>query len=138
MLLTLLIRPAYYINPKPPLDQHLPAPPNYPLRDPKYHPIESMRSLNELHWGMLVRPFKVLRPLWLWAVASLLQTVAGFSLQECRDACYTVEEPCLLRVCYFKVSSGSGYRTDFDNSEMASPVDSIFFTGSLREHILGG
>ena len=32
----------------------LPAPPNYPFRDPKYHLIETIRPLIELHWGVLV------------------------------------------------------------------------------------
>ena len=31
---------------------HEPAPPNYPLRDPKCHPIESIRLLIEVHWGV--------------------------------------------------------------------------------------
>ena len=30
----------------------LPAPPNYPLRDPKYHLIETIRPLIEVHWGV--------------------------------------------------------------------------------------
>ena len=29
-------------------------PPNYPLRDPKYHLIETIRPLIEVHWGVLV------------------------------------------------------------------------------------
>ena len=29
-----------------------PAPPNYPLRDPKYHLIETIRPLIEVHWGV--------------------------------------------------------------------------------------
>ena len=29
-----------------------PAPPNYPLRNPKYHLIESIRPLIEVHWGV--------------------------------------------------------------------------------------
>ena len=29
-----------------------PAPPNYPLRDPKYHLIEIRRPLIEVHWGV--------------------------------------------------------------------------------------
>ena len=29
----------------------LPAPPNYPVRDPKYHLIETIRPLIEVHWG---------------------------------------------------------------------------------------
>ena len=29
-----------------------PAAPNYPLRDPKYHLIETIRPLIELHWGV--------------------------------------------------------------------------------------
>ena len=29
----------------------VPAPPNYPLRYPKYHLIETMRPLIEVHWG---------------------------------------------------------------------------------------
>ena len=32
----------------------IPAPPNYPLRDPKYHLIETMRPLIEVHCGVLV------------------------------------------------------------------------------------
>ena len=30
----------------------LPAPPNYPLIDPKYHLIETTRPLIEVHWGV--------------------------------------------------------------------------------------
>ena len=30
-----------------------PAPPNYPLRDPEYHLIETIRPLIELHGGVL-------------------------------------------------------------------------------------
>ena len=30
---------------------HHPAPPNYPLRDPKYHLIETIRPFIEVHWG---------------------------------------------------------------------------------------
>ena len=30
----------------------LPAPPNYPLRDPKYHLIETIRPLIEVPWGV--------------------------------------------------------------------------------------
>ena len=33
---------------------YIPAPPNYPLRDPKYHLIETIRPLMEVHWGVLV------------------------------------------------------------------------------------
>ena len=33
---------------------HLPAPPNYPLRDRKYHLTETIRPLVEVHWGVLV------------------------------------------------------------------------------------
>ena len=33
---------------------HVPAPPNYPLRDPKYHLIETIRPPIEVHWGVLV------------------------------------------------------------------------------------
>ena len=29
-----------------------PAPPNYPLRNPKYHLTETMRPLIEVHWGI--------------------------------------------------------------------------------------
>ena len=32
--------------------QYVPAPPNCPLRDPKYHLIETIRPLIELHWGV--------------------------------------------------------------------------------------
>ena len=31
---------------------YLPAPPNYPVRYPKYHLIESIRPLREVHWGV--------------------------------------------------------------------------------------
>ena len=27
-------------------------PPNYPFRYPKYHPIETLRPLIEVHWGL--------------------------------------------------------------------------------------
>ena len=30
---------------------YLPAPPNYPLRYPKYHLIETIRPLKKVHWG---------------------------------------------------------------------------------------
>ena len=29
----------------------MPAPPNYPLRHPKYHIIETIAPLIEVHWG---------------------------------------------------------------------------------------
>ena len=35
----------------------LPAPPNYPLRDPKYDLIDHIRPLIEVHWGVLVQSF---------------------------------------------------------------------------------
>ena len=36
------------------LDIHysIPAPPNCPLRNPKYHQIETIRLLIEVHWGV--------------------------------------------------------------------------------------
>ena len=34
------------------LSGSLPAPPNYPLRHPKYHAIETIRPLIEVHWGV--------------------------------------------------------------------------------------
>ena len=33
-----------------------PAPTNYPLRDPKYHLIETIRLLIEIHWGVSANP----------------------------------------------------------------------------------
>ena len=36
------------------LNGHVPAPPNYPLRDPKYHLIETIRPLIEVLWGVQV------------------------------------------------------------------------------------
>ena len=33
---------------------HTSAPPNCPLRNPKYHLIETIRPLIEVHWGVLV------------------------------------------------------------------------------------
>ena len=32
--------------------QQYPAPPNYPLRDLKYHSMETIRRLIEVHWGV--------------------------------------------------------------------------------------
>ena len=32
--------------------RYLPEPPNYPLRHPKYHLIETIRPLIEVHWGV--------------------------------------------------------------------------------------
>ena len=33
---------------------YIPAPLNYPLRDPKYHLVETIRPVLEVHWGVLV------------------------------------------------------------------------------------
>ena len=67
----------------------LPAPPNYPLRHPKYHLIETRRPLVELHCGGLgrvyigllgslppfsLRPFWILDPGWR-SVRSLFETL---------------------------------------------------------------
>ena len=48
--------PATYSRPWPkPLGLEvlqLPAPPKYPLRHPKYHPMGTIRLLIEVHWGV--------------------------------------------------------------------------------------
>ena len=35
----------------------VPAPPNYPLRYPKYHLIETIKPLIEIHWGSRLIPY---------------------------------------------------------------------------------
>ena len=52
----------------------MPAPPNYPLRQPKYHLMETIRPLIEVHWGGL-------RRLWFWEYTLYLGCVL-FLYQE--------------------------------------------------------
>ena len=51
-----------------------PAPPNFPLRDPKYHLIETIRPLIEVHWGVLGM---VLVPVLLLELANHLPVSTG-------------------------------------------------------------
>ena len=63
--------------------QYTPAPPNYPLRGPKYHLIDTIRPLIEIHWGVLAQNPNPLVALHAYGFRSCILTTCTPNLGLC-------------------------------------------------------